>query len=115
MINFLHKLFNPHCLHCTEEARANRVCNTCEVLQLQLELMRAERDILLGKLLDPKIVSEPESKIEDLQPIKKTLPWKARQQILEAEDRATAQLRNNQTKSTEELETEVLEGVKQNG
>ena len=105
MINWFHKLFNPHCPDCITE----RVCNTCEVLRHELEIIRLERDKLLSKLIDKPI--EPVVEHTEVKPIMPhAIPWKVRRQMLEAEDREKAKLIaiHNEVKSVQELENKVL-------
>lgn len=83
-------------------------CETCEVLRWQLAASERERRELLTKLLE-KDKPEPLSvEKEDLQPIvPQFVPWRVRQQMLEAEDRRSAQLIRNRSKEIDELEKEM--------
>lgn len=110
MLNFIHKLLNPHCEHCAQERREkleaeklarleqreelkdNSICPSCETLQRQLEIKNHECEQLLAKLL-----REPEAPIAQTAPAininkPRTVPWAVRRQMLEAEDRKKAQL-----------------------
>jgi len=85
------------------------VCDTCAVLRDQLERSELERRELLSRLLDR---NKPESPIqevkEELKPITpKYVPWRVRQQMLEAEDRRTAAIAKERDKQIEELEKEL--------
>jgi len=112
MISFLHKLFSPHCEHCLLEQQDKLHCNTCEVLQHELELLRLERDRLLSKLLDPPVIQEAKSS-ESFKPIQTgRMPWAVRKQMLESESREAAKLlgrKEIELKTTDELEKEILE------
>jgi hypothetical protein len=118
MINFFHKLFNPHCPHCKADEEDNKVCTSCEVLKLQLNIVNAEKERLLEALLEkPKPDLEPRKLSQDeLERVKpKMMTWNMRRQMLEAEDRETAKLMrkreeslaNLKRKPTDELEKEL--------
>jgi hypothetical protein len=87
-------------------------CTSCDILRDQLEKSEVERRELLHKLLDrgqpepaPSVVSE------DLHPITpQFVPWRVKQQMLEQEDRRTAQLMKEKQKEISQLEQEL--GVK---
>ena len=114
MIKFFHRLFNPHCDHCAQEARDSKICPTCEVYRAQLELVNHEKKLLLAtieKISNP-VIEEKEfpSNIEPIQ--SKNTPWPIRRRMLEAEDRIAAEklrIRNAELKSEkiENLEKEV--------
>ena len=108
-MNWLHKLFNPHCSHCVEESE----CRSCETLKTQLDHERFEKEKLLSHIIELTRPSTPV--IEE----RKELPlplinrgWKAKKALLEAEDRRTAQLQKQKATelavvkpmTTEELE-----------
>lgn len=84
-------------------------CPTCEVLRDQLDKSEAERRELLHKLLDkdkPEPLVPPGA--EDLRPFTpQFIPWRVKQQMLEAEDRKKAELMRNKAKEIEDLETEL--------
>ena len=107
-MNWLHRLFNPHCPHCYDKELEDSHCPTCQVLQMELASVKQERDKLLNRILTP--TPEPQVKYdEELKPIMpKAVPWNVRRQMLEAEDRHKARLMNDAPKSIEELEKEVL-------
>lgn len=116
MINFIHKLLNPHCEHCAQERREqlelarlerleqreelkdNSVCPSCETLMRQLEIANHEKAQLLEKLLKepeaPAATTAPP--ISTVRP--RTVPWVVRRQMLEAEDRKKAELLRNAPK-----------------
>ncbi len=105
---FFHELINPHCQHCIDERRENKICSSCEILQLQVARLQYENEKLLSKILE-KPVEEIKINTEDLKPIQnKAMPWRVRQQALEREDRRTAQLlKQNESITTEDLEKEM--------
>lgn len=83
-------------------------CETCEILREQLAKSDAERRELLTRLL-AKETPEPSHVVEEeFQPIKpQFIPWRVRQQMLEAEDRKKAQLTKEKEKEISELEKEL--------
>ena len=71
----------------------NPICETCEVLRSQLDESNRERKELLHKLLTKDQAEPLPVDKEEIQPIKpQFIPWRIRQQMLEAEDRKKAQL-----------------------
>lgn len=84
-------------------------CETCDVLREQLTHSERERVMLLNKLLERDKPEPPQSRDEaELKPIQpQFVPWRVRQQMLEAEDRKTAQLRRDKQKEIEALEKEL--------
>ena len=83
-------------------------CQSCEILREQLAKSDAERRELLTRLLSPP---EPPPIIESTdvpQPIQpQFIPWRVRQQMMEAEDRKAAQLKREKMKEIEGLEKEL--------
>lgn len=80
-------------------------CPTCEVLRTQLDIEQAEKKYLLEKLLAKDIPVEKPLSDEAKIPIKPSyIPWRVRQQMLEAEDREKARVMREKT---EELEQEL--------
>lgn len=70
-------------------------CISCEVLHHELEMMRAERNLLLNKLIEPK--SETTSVNQVIDPVRPVptssfMPWRVRKQILEDESRQKARI-----------------------
>lgn len=95
MINWIHRLFHPHCELCKQEYFENQVCKSCEVYREQLMITNRTNK----ELLDHLFPSDNES-IETRIPepiIPKSIPWKVKQQMLEEEDRQLARV----MKSTE--------------
>lgn len=114
MTNPFHRLLNPHCEHCSEERRESKICISCENLRLEVARLRHDNERLLNRLLDTPPEITISGREEDKIPIPPKLPWAARRQMLEREDRDTAKrLRQQQTEvakdtiSTEDLEKEL--------
>jgi len=113
MIKFFHRLLNPHCDHCIEEARESKICPTCEVYRSQLELANHEKKLLLETIekINNPIIEEKE--FPHTEPIQsRTTPWPIQRKILEREDRIAAKLTRDKeaelkSKKIEELEKEV--------
>lgn len=122
-MNWIHRLFNPHCPHCKEEQEESKVCQSCEQLKSLLEQSNYERKELLAKLLNkmdptsvPPVLNDDDE--ERKQPLRKNIPWNVRRQMLEAEDREKARSMRNAAKpdkptiittdsSVDELEKEI--------
>jgi hypothetical protein len=93
MVKWIHRLLEPHCPDCKEEREENKICQSCETLRVQLEIANYEKKQLMDALLKPRQPEEPTRLIvppEQLAP--RNIPWRVRQQMLEAEDRKQAQL-----------------------
>lgn len=85
-------------------------CNTCEVLRTQLDESNRERKELLNRILATSGAEPPPStrEIEEMKPImQQQIPWRVRQQMLEAEDRKKAQLMRAKNEEIEQLEKEL--------
>lgn len=68
-------------------------CESCEILRSMLDESNRERKDLLHRLLTPPQVESPPAREEEFKPVTPNfIPWRVRQQILEQEDRKTAQL-----------------------
>jgi hypothetical protein len=83
-------------------------CLTCDVLRVQLDKSEAERRELLTRLLakdTPEPLSTEKEEYAPIQP--QHIPWRVRQQMLEAEDRKKAQLMKSKTDEIEQLEKEL--------
>lgn len=125
MIKWLHHLFNPHCIECKTELEEkleriehNSECKSCDTLRAQLDIANYEKKELLNRLLSPIMetrIEGPDITPESLKA--KAIPWRMRQQMLEAEDRVRAQAIRNAPKPVEDLEKElgVVEEEKVNG
>lgn len=120
MIKWLHHLLQPHCEHCIELAREARVCNSCESLKLYIARLELEKDRLLNEVLHKP---EPIAAVEEteLKPIlPRYVPFRVRQQELEANDRKKAQLEKQHAETraaivvpTNDLENELLSDIKE--
>ena len=83
-------------------------CETCEILRMQLAESNAERKDLLHRLLEKDKSEPPPSVIEEHTPIQpQFIPWRVKQQMLEAEDRQRAKLMRNKAEEIQELEKEL--------
>jgi len=83
-------------------------CNTCEVLREQLANSERERRDLLNRLLEPSKLEPPSTDKEEYKSITpQFIPWRVKQQMLEAEDRKKAQLMKEKAQEIEELEKEL--------
>lgn len=131
-----HHFIDPHCIDCAFEKSEARQCKSCDTLRLALDQANREKHDLLNHIMQLTIKSEVvEDKpyvpvIADVKP--KFVPWRVKQQELEAADRMTAKLMQDKKKemdeatlkyevkvpataTIEELENEVLEGVENAG
>jgi hypothetical protein len=111
MIKWWHHILQPHCPDCRDEREESKICESCSILKHELEVVRLDNQRLLNRLLE---VPKDEIKVNDseFKPIlPRNLPWAARKQMLEAEDRQRAKLmKQNQATpiiTTEELEKEL--------
>src|SRR5688572_15683391 len=108
-------------LEIRREYKAEKPCESCETLKMELAHLHADRKQLLDRILERP--SPPVDRIGDnVTPIlpKRGVPWNARRQMLEANDRHQAQLLKNAPKpqpvvtatptdtDLQELEDEVL-------
>lgn len=87
-----------------------RACESCETLKQQLAIANIEKDKLLNRLLEKPESEVPRKQDEEAKVIRPHLPWAARRQMIEAEDREKARLQRDAPKptATEDLEEEVL-------
>lgn len=94
----MYKIFRlepPHCL-------------VCDALREQLTNSERERRELLQRVLAPSVPEPVEEAKEELKPIQSQfVPWRVRQQMLEAEDRHKASLLKNKQKEISALEEEL--------
>lgn len=89
MINWFHKWLNPHCAHCREE----KLCSSCDILKMQLAIVREENKKLLDTILDftkPKVEEAPVREVSNFEPTIRS--WKQKQRLLEEEDRVRAKI-----------------------
>ena len=83
-------------------------CATCEVLREQLAKSERERADFIHRLLEkdkPEPSQPEETERVPIQPA--YIPWRIRQQMLEAEDRQRAKILNQRTKEIDDLEKEL--------
>lgn len=87
-------------------------CESCDVLQKQLEISNYEKKQLLEHILDfTKPRAEEIRVTREIEPIKpKAVPFSVRREMLEREDRVKAEIlkqKEQEMKSIEDLEKEV--------
>lgn len=111
MLKWFHHLLNPHCPECKAEREESKICNSCELLKMEVARLTADNERLLERILEkpepqPERLVAPEPTTQ-LRP--RQVPWQVRRQMLEAEDRQRAVALNNAAKpqTTEELEKEL--------
>ncbi len=95
---------NPHCQHCADERKEQReitreqnVCASCETLAMENARLVRDNERLLDTLLEkPTQPTQAVTSVEGLKPIQTStrpfIPTAVRRQLLEKEDRHTAQL-----------------------
>jgi hypothetical protein len=85
-----------------------RHCETCEVLRSMLDESNRERKELLHQLIHKDKIEPPSTQTEEYKPLTpQFVPWRVRQQMLEAEDRKKAHLMQEKAKEIAELEKEL--------
>jgi hypothetical protein len=83
-------------------------CASCELLRDLLEKSEGGRSELLHKLLEREKPEQVVQQTEEFQPIKpQHVPWRVRQQMLEAEDRKQAALLRQNAQDIASLEKEL--------
>jgi hypothetical protein len=111
MIKFFHHLFNPHCIECRDEYLDSKICDSCNTLRQEIIALRKHNQQLIDAILDkvrtkeeviPQAIIQPEA-------VNKNLSWRARRQILETEDRKTAEIMRQKTAemAVDKLEKEL--------
>lgn len=93
IVSLIHRLLNPHCPDCRDKEEYNKICNSCETLKNQLEIVNYEKRQMLDSILNnnkPVISEKPAVNYEELKPM--SVPWAVRKQMLEADDRERARL-----------------------
>lgn len=121
MWEWLHHLFNPHCVQCREEefVRAERIrlenveyedredkrnaCRTCQVYEMVNAQLLADNQRLLDIILHGKEVEQLEQNSNVAQTVPQTIQppvnWRERRRILEQESRETARVLHEQQES----------------
>jgi len=109
MFKWLHHLLNPHCEHCLEQARDAQICQSCEILKIQLEIVNYDKKRLLEIILSsnqPK--SEPVQEQVIHEPIRPGhTPWAVKKEMLESADRKQAELMREYQKTVDELKKNI--------
>ena len=98
-----------------DERQESKICKSCETLREQLTIERSINKELVKAVLPREEIAQQAT--EAPKPLQtRTIPWRVRQQMLEAEDMKAAQLLKQKAKeeidnkkSTEQLEKELLE------
>ena len=68
-------------------------CQTCEVLKMQLATEQQFNKVLFDKLMENRLAESTPIQEHEYKPLKPNfVPWRVRQQMLEAEDKAAAKL-----------------------
>jgi len=111
VIKFFHQIFRPNC-DCNICSRPS--CSKCEVLESQLLFERAQNQQLIQNLINltNPIKEEPAKRNVELKPIHTVgIPWRVKQQMMEEEDKKSAQLKREKEleKEANKLTTEELE------
>jgi hypothetical protein len=110
MWTWLHHILEPHCPDCREEREEARVCQSCEVLKHQIEMLNYTQRELIKTLAE---VNKPETVIHqpvEFEPIKpKTIPWQVKRQLLEEEDRAKAKVIADNKKRQQEAKDNSID------
>jgi hypothetical protein len=70
-----------------EEAK---VCESCETLKQQLEIANHEKDKLLARIMEKPEPTPERTVAPEMLTRPRMIPWAARRQMLESEDRAKA-------------------------
>lgn len=95
---------------------SDKVCDSCETLKHEIEMLRLERNKLLDNILNPKTIETKSQDTSEMKPIQSTrVPWRVTQQRLQDADRREAakliKEKSDDMKSssitTEELEAEM--------
>lgn len=114
MLNWLHHLFNPHCESCALAQERERMCNSCQTLQLQLDIANREKERLLSLLIEKQTAKPELPTLSEEKPVSigsRYIPTAVRQQMLERESRVAAQIlrdKNRELQNLDELEQQVI-------
>lgn len=87
------------------------ICDTCEVLQLQVEKLSYQNEQLMNRILNPiqkDIPSVNRDEVSEMKIPSAHIPWRVRQQLLEKEDREKARLMKDAVQPIGTIEKEVL-------
>lgn len=102
-----HHVSNPHCIECRDEKEDASICQSCEILKVQLEVANREKQQLLQALL-PKPMQTPTASENNLEPIRgRHVPFNVRRQILESESRREAVLMAAKQKEMTEVPKDI--------
>lgn len=113
-MKWLHRLMNPHCPDCIAEYEDSKICASCDTLRTELAAVRRHNEQLMETLIEqfgPRQVTTSEAEVK-IPLDSKTLPWRARKQMLEQNDRKEAEIlraRNQElAPQIKKLEEELL-------
>ena len=99
-MNWIHRLFNPHCIHCIEQEedkfQKSTFCSSCESLKNENNFLRQQNKLLLDKIINPNVSIEPTINTDDLKPLKSYKPFSVIRNELETKDRELARVRDEQ-------------------
>lgn len=109
MWKWIHHILEPHCPECKAELEDSRICQSCETLKHQLEVMSYTQRELVKTITE---ISKPEvpvsNEVRDYEPIKpRTVPWQVKRQLLEEEDRVKARIISENEKLNKKLQEEA--------
>jgi hypothetical protein len=110
---WLHHLFTPHCVQCKEDYVELDRCKSCEVLEQQLAQANREKHDLLNMIMQlsqPKVEVEAKPYIplaDEARP--KFIPWRVKQQELEANDRQAARILKDKHKEMADAKAAAAE------
>jgi hypothetical protein len=86
------------------------ICDSCETLKIALEQSNHEkRELLQLVISNNKPIQELPRDDKELKPIRSFVPWSIRKQMLENEDKKTAQLMKEKGITNLEEELEIAE------
>lgn len=104
MFNWLRELYEIRAAY-----RVPKVCESCEALKQMNDHLRMDNEKLLRKILEPKVEVERTVAPEPMAPLHRNVPWRVKQQMLEAEDRQKANALRQAAKpdTIEDLEKEL--------
>jgi len=119
-MKWFHRLRNPHCPDCIAEDEDNKVCLSCDTLRTELAAVRRHNEQLMETLIEqfgPRQISQEQVEVKiPIDP--KTLSWRARRQILEANDKREAEILRARDRELagpkiEQLEEELLPHIEE--
>lgn len=119
--NIFHRWWNPHCPDCRDEEEKERHNPTIEILQSELDRITRANERLLAQLIAPaepikrETTKEIADRLAEMKPVRQSIPWRVRQQMLEEDDRVKARILKEQKIISENDLDKELESLKSNG